>query len=98
MGDLKFALNRGEVGFGQCKAIVGRVVGGWEEGTLEEWGSYDTEEDEDDLRINGAGALTNGINGAHTEDPNDGWGWEGGSKADRMQLGALLDECLAFGQ
>ena len=102
MGDMKFALRRGEVGFGQCKAVVGRVVSAWEEGTLEGWGTHpDEEEEEDKLRpkINGAGALTNGINGTHfKEDIDDSWGWEGGGTSDRMQLRSLLDECLAFGQ
>ena len=99
MGDMKFALRRGEVGFGQCKAVVGRVVSAWEEGTLEGWGTYPDEEDELLPKINGAGTLTNGVNGTHfTEDVDDSWGWEGGGTADRMQLRGLLDECLAFGQ
>ena len=100
MGDMKFALSRGEVGFGQCKAIVGKVVGGWEEGTLEGWATYDDDDDEDMPQTNGV--LTNGAgsmtNGANIEDPDDGWGWEGSGRADKMELASLLDDCLAFGQ
>ncbi|KAL8821890.1 MAG: hypothetical protein Q9191_007218, partial [Dirinaria sp. TL-2023a] len=37
-GDLRFALGRGDLGFGQSKAIVKRVMSsGWEEGVLEGW-------------------------------------------------------------
>lgn len=99
MGDLKFALQRGDVGFAASKAVVGRVLSGWEEGVLEGWNTYDTsdEEEGDERWGNGAanGLLTNGV---YPEEPDDGWGWEGGGKADRMQLHSLLDECLAFGQ
>ena len=109
MGDLKFALARGDVGFGQCRAVVGRVVAAWEEGTLEGWGTYPDSEPigtENGIgntngvlppRINNVStATTNGVH--HAEDPNEAWGWEGGSKTDRAQLGSLLDDCLAFGQ
>ena len=99
MGDLKFALQRGDVGFAASKAVVGRVMSGWEEGVLEGWNTYDTsdEEAEGESWGNGpaGGLLTNGV---YPEEPDDGWGWEGGGKAERMQLHSLLDECLAFGQ
>ena len=127
MGDLKFALARGDVGFGQCRAVVGRVVAGWEEGTLEGWGTWPPDsEPSEKSEHNGLGTAANGvpngvppprINGVstmtttttntttittngvhHAEDPNEAWGWEGGSKADRTHLGSLLDDCLAFGQ
>lgn len=51
--------------------------------------------------------MTNGVNGTNSihgiksyeeEDEEEDWGWEGGAAADRMQLNALLDECLAIGQ
>lgn len=108
-GDLRFALGRGDLGFGQSKAIVKNVMDGWEEGVLEGWGRNDEELDLDVdglglqngemsfavPKINGTAPMTNGVS---YEEVDDGWGWEGGGKADRAKLGSLLDECLAIGQ
>lgn len=102
-GDLRFALGRGEIGFGGSKAIIKSVMGGWDEGILEGWGrdldlALDVEGFEElpngSANKGKANGMTNGIH----EDPDDGWGWEGGGKTDRMRLGGLLDECLAIGQ
>jgi len=105
-GDLRFALGRGEVGFGQSRAVAKGVRGGWGEGILEGWG-MDLHLDLDpsvERQGEGKGAKTNGTatrsitNGTYPEEADDGWGWEGGGKTDRMRLGGLLDECLAIGQ
>jgi len=101
-GDLRFALGRGEVGFGQWGAVARSVMGGWGEGVLEGW-HLDREPHVERLGDDKA-ARTNGIatraltNGTYPEEADDGWGWEGGGKTDRMRLGGLLDECLAIGQ
>lgn len=97
-GDLRFALGRGEVGFGQRGAVARSVMGGWGEGVLEGWGlDVDSNGDEKAAKMNGSAtrALTNGT---YPEEADDGWGWEGGGKTGRMRLGGLLDECLAIGQ
>lgn len=103
-GDLRFALGRGEVGFGQSRAVAKGVMGGWGEGVLEGWDQHvDGMGDEGPARMNGTApkstpATRNIPNGTYPEEVDDGWGWEGGGKADRLRLGGLLDECLAIGQ
>lgn len=99
------------MGFGQRGAVARSVMGGWAEGVLEGWGldpepHAERQGDDGAARTNGTamkilpkGAATRTIpNGTYPDEADDGWGWEGGGKTDRMRLGALLDECLAIGQ
>ena len=123
-GDLRFALGRGDLGFGQSKAIVKSVMGGWEEGVLEGWSQPRREsdaevdvdvDDHDDAavpdilaaatatatarkKVQSAPAPAPAMNGIYHDEVDDGWGWEGGGKGDRIKLGGLLDQCLAIGQ
>ena len=112
MHDLRFALELGDCGLGQFPIIVGKVMNGNPEGQWEEYQKRKREDEEADRReeemrrerlahLNGNSVNgTHGTNGAPDDDLDDEdetWGWEGGSAADRMQLNALLDECLAVG-
>ncbi|MCJ1436916.1 transcriptional coactivator hfi1/ADA1 [Xylographa pallens] len=112
MHDLRFALELGDCGLGQFPVIVGKVMNGDPEGQWEEYqkrkrddeGAEKLEEERRRERL--AHINGNGVNGIHgtngalddeMDDEDESWGWEGGSAADRMQLNALLDECLAVG-
>lgn len=91
------------MGFGQRGAVARRVMGGWGEGVLEGWAlDPDPHGDDGAARTNGTATklIPNGAatNGTYPDEADDGWGWEGGGKTDRMRLGGLLDECLAIGQ
>ena len=113
MHDLRFALELGDCGLGQFPVIVAKIMNGNPEGQWEEYqkrkqADERAEKQEEEKRkerlVHTNGHGVNGINvtnGAfeddEIEDEDEGWGWEGGSAADRMQLNALLDECLAVG-
>ncbi|MCJ1413760.1 transcriptional coactivator hfi1/ADA1 [Xylographa parallela] len=112
MHDLRFALELGDCGLGQFPVIVGKVMNGDPEGQWEEYQKRkrDDEEaeklEEESRRARLAHINGNGVNGIHgtngalddeMDDEDESWGWEGGSAADRMQLNALLDDCLAVG-
>ncbi|MCJ1473389.1 transcriptional coactivator hfi1/ADA1 [Lambiella insularis] len=111
MHDLRLALTIGDCGLGQFPNIIGKVMNGFHEG---EWEEYQKRKREDEAaetveeekrrerRIQDNKEGTNGANGVIEDDDmgdeDEDWGWEGGSSADRNQLNALLDECLATGQ
>ena len=104
MSDLRLALEVGDCGLGQMPTVVQKVMGGYLEGELEDYGR---EEGEDGQRggltehTNGVKVITNGVNEVHGEEPSideSDWGWEGGGPTDREKLNSLLDECLAIGQ
>ncbi|MCJ1317330.1 transcriptional coactivator hfi1/ADA1 [Xylographa vitiligo] len=112
MHDLRFALELGDCGLGQFPVIVGKVMNGNPEGQWEEYqkrnrGDEEAEQMEEEKRRERLAHLNgNGVNGIHgtngtpddeMDDEDESWGWEGGSATDRMQLNALLDECLAVG-
>ena len=111
MSDLRLALEVGDCGLGQMPTVVQKVMGGYLEGELADYGREDEDKnhqgDGPSERMNGIKAITNGANGVHgvhgvhgdepSIDESD-WGWEGGGAADREKLNSLLDECLAIGQ
>ena len=92
MADLRLAVEIGGGTLGQMPLTIERIMGGYQEGELEEeskhWRDVDGEVDdrpEPDMANGDVMSL----------DEND-WGWEGGGQSDRDQLGALLDDCLAI--
>ncbi|KAL8840902.1 MAG: hypothetical protein Q9170_001095 [Blastenia crenularia] len=111
VADMKIAVSVGGWGeLAQMPTVVMGMMNGWSEGVLEGW-AYDSDGEEempeDEMERGGkrpamrpmTNGMTNGFDG-HTddgEDEDENWGWAGGATADRRQLGALLDECLAFG-
>ena len=100
MGDLRLALEVGNCSLGQMPLVVERVMGGYLEGELEEWGQDRTSEANERGLLGGVEGVVNGVNGANGDelpiDESD-WGWEGGGAADREKLTSLLDDCLAVG-
>ncbi|KAL8721281.1 MAG: hypothetical protein Q9225_001985 [Loekoesia sp. 1 TL-2023] len=111
LGDMRVAVSVGGWGeLAQMPTVVMGIMNGWNEGVLEGWVYDDDEEErvpEDEMERGGkrpairpmTNGMTNGFDG-HTddgEDEDENWGWTGGGVADRRQLGALLDECLAVG-
>ena len=100
MGDLRLALEVGNCALGQMPLVVERVMGGYQEGELEELSLEGRDVADPERRVNGA-ETSNGINGVNGEEmstDDSDWGWEGGGVADRAKLNALLDDCLAIGQ
>ena len=112
LGDMRVAIDVGGWGeLAQMPTVVMGLTNGWKEGVLEGW-VYGRDENEEDfademerggkrpaIRPMTNGILTNGFDGHidDGEDEDENWGWTGGGAADRRQLGALLDECLAIG-
>ena len=103
--DLRLALEIGDCGLGQMPVVVQKVMGGYLEGELEDYGREDEDEDGQgdgpNERMNGIEATTDGTHGIHGDEPSidePDWGWEGGGAADHEKLNSLLDECLAIGQ
>lgn len=103
MGDLRLAIGIGGCELGQMPGAVAGIMGGWEEGILEGWGTHkdDPMKDKEDMENSGPRmhGLSNGVNRDVAEpDADDAdWGWEGGSTADRPLLHSLLDDVLAVG-
>ena len=100
MGDLRLALEVGNCSLGQMPLVVERVMGGYLEGELEEWGQDGTNEGDERGVVSGAEGVVNGANGINADEPpidESDWGWEGGGTADRDKLNSLLDDCLAVG-
>lgn len=101
MGDLRLAVGIGGCELGQMPGLVKGIMGGWEEGVLEEWTRKGDMVDGETEEMERWGARTNGvINGGYAADDvmeiDDGdYGWEGGGAADRTQLNWLLDDVLA---
>lgn len=97
--DLRLTLELGGGVLGHMPLIIDQIVGGYLEDELET-------EKQDRALENGVGAEVESreIKHAPTEDEMDlddddsfeEWEWEGGTVADRDQLGSLLDECLSL--
>lgn len=98
--DLRLTLELGGGVLGHMPLIIDQIVGGYLEDELET-------EKQDRVVENGVGAeVERDIKPAPgTEDEMDlddvddsfeEWEWEGGTVADRDQLGSLLDECLSL--
>lgn len=99
MGDLRLALEVGNCSLGQMPLVVERVMGGYLEGELEEWGQEGTIEANERGGVVGVEGV-NGVNGINSDEPpidESDRGWEGGGTADREKLNSLLDDCLAVG-
>lgn len=108
MADVRTALETGDCGLGQMKAVVQQLMLGYREGELESWEDYSLPgEDGSILRantdkdmlmsntleyVNGTEAA--GPDGNKQIDDGDDWGWEGVSSTDANNLDALLDSCL----
>lgn len=89
--DIRLALELGGGLLGHMPLIVDQIMGGYVE---------------DELEAERQDMMDAAANGVH-EDPRPScademeideadWEWEGGTAADREQLGALLDECLSM--
>lgn len=105
MSDLRLALEVGDCGLGQMPVVVQKVMGGYLEGELEDYGreveDEDNQGDGPNERMNGIEVIANGADGVYGDEPSideSDWGWEGSRAADREKLNSLLDECLAIGQ
>ncbi|KAL9602086.1 MAG: hypothetical protein Q9219_002082 [cf. Caloplaca sp. 3 TL-2023] len=97
----------------QMPTVVMGIMNGWNEGVLEKWVYDDGDEEEqvpeDEMQRGGKrpvirpmtnGVASGGLDGYTEdggEDEDENWGWAGGGVADRRQLSALLDDCLAIG-
>lgn len=111
VNDMRVAISVGGWGeLAQMPTVVMGIMNGWNEGVLERWvyDEDDEQEPEDEMERGGkrngrrpvVDGFTNGFGGYADdggEDEDRDWGWAGGSAADRILFGGLLDECLAIG-
>lgn len=91
--DLKLALTLGGGLLGQMPLIVDQIMGAYDEDELELERQEYAEQTWDDKMDDDTG-VANGVDEMDI-DENE-LGWEGGTAADREQLGSLLDECLSM--
>ena len=106
MGDLRLAIGVGGCELGSMPGIVNAVMGGWQEGILEEWtemrnakGMLADGEEAEDEDVRRPGARVNGVKSdmMDLDSTEEDWGWEGGGAADRARLHSLLDDILTVG-
>lgn len=89
--DIRLALELGGGLLGHNPLVVDQIMGGYVEDELEA-----ERQDRMDTVVNGVHEDPRPSCADEMEIDEAGWEWEGGTPADREQLGSLLDECLSM--
>lgn len=92
--DLKLALTLGGGLLGQMPLVVDQIMGAYDEDELEMERQEYAEQTLDDKVDDDDTGVANGLDEMDIDEAD--LGWEGGTAADREQLGSLLDECLSM--